>query len=129
MQPSPPEITVMCTEFVNGYAVWQAAQSTGVDPLFVRSHIRSLHAMAVSISDHSEAQQSGAVDDQVWLQIAEVRSAYEEMQDAESAAQMTRSLRDCMDGIPELMLLEIDQLLETEITPDMLADFDDESAE
>ena len=114
-----------CSRFNNDYSVWRAAEQTGVDPLFLRSHLRTLFEASQKIEQCLKDNQDWEIADPDWLKISEVREAFGALESSQIEAQNQRSLMDCMDGIPELMLLELDQVLGTSITPEMLAKFDD----
>jgi uncharacterized protein with NRDE domain len=94
-----------------------------MDPLFLRIQLRKMATLIREI-ESLEKLQAHAVVDEIWPRITEVKTALEKMHAAQRVDQESRQLSECLAEIPELMLLEIDQLLGTQITPDMLSGFD-----
>ena len=109
--------------FESAYATWTAAQETGMDPLFVRMQLRKLVAISGQI-ESLQAEKSLPMFDRLWPKISEIKMAEEQLRSVQVATEGSRQIIECLSEIPELMLLEIDQLLGTKITPEMLSDFD-----
>ncbi len=109
--------------FESAYATWTAAQETGMDPLFVRMQLRKLVAISGQIESLQD-KKSLSILDRLWPKISEIKTAEEQLRSAQVATEDSRQIIECLSEIPELMLLEIDQLLGTQITPEMLSDFE-----
>lgn len=119
----PDNLAELGLEFESAYSIWTAAQKTGMDPLFVRIQLRKLSALVHQL-ESSEDVDSHSVIDGLWPKITEVKTALEHQRAVQLANEDSRQIIECLSDIPELMLLEIDQLLGTKITPEMLSDFD-----
>jgi hypothetical protein len=119
----PDNLAELGLEFESAYSTWTAAQKTGMDPLFVRIQLRKLSALVHQLESFEDVD-SHSVIDGLWPKITEVKTALEHLQAVQLANEDSRQIIECLSDIPELMLLEIDQLLGTQITPEMLSDFD-----
>ena len=119
----PEKLVELSREFESAYSIWTASRETGMDPLFVRIQLRKLSALIQQI-ESLDGTHTDSVVDGLWPRITEVKTALEQMHAVQLADQDSRQLSECLSEIPELMLLEIDQLLGTQITPDMLSGFD-----
>lgn len=119
----PDNLAELGLEFESAYSTWIAAQKTGMDPLFVRIQLRKLSALVQQLESFEDVD-SHSVIDGLWPKITEVKTALEHLQAVQLANEDSRQIIECLSDIPELMLLEIDQLLGTQITPEMLSDFD-----
>jgi len=119
----PEKLTELGQAFQAAYSTWVASRETGMDPLFLRIQLRKLATLIREIESLEKLQAHAAVDE-IWPRIIEVKTALEQMHATQRVDQESRQISECLSEIPELMLLEIDQLLGTQITPDMLSGFD-----
>ena len=119
----PEKLVELGQEFDSAYSTWTASRETGMDPLFIRIQLRKLATLVQQLESLDGTDHDHVVDG-LWTRITEVKSAVEQMHTVQLADQDSRQLSECLSEIPELMLLEIDQLLGTQITPEMLSGFD-----
>lgn len=119
----PENLDELGQEFESAFSVWTAAQETGMDPLFVRIQLRKLSTLVQQL-ESSEEVDDHSVMEGLWPKITEVKTAVEQLRAVQLANEDSRQISECLSDIPELMLLEIDQLLGTQITAEMLAGFE-----
>jgi hypothetical protein len=119
----PDNLAELGLEFESAYSIWTAAQKTGMDPLFVRIQLRKLSTLVHQL-ETSEDVDNHSIIDGLWPKITEVNTALEHLRAVQLANEDSRQIIECLSDIPELMLLEIDQLLGTQITSEMLSDFE-----
>lgn len=129
--PEAKHFNDLSREFEAAYSTWTHAQKTGIDPLFLRIQLRKLSALIVQL-EASDFDAGKPSMDRLWPKITEVKTALERFHSSRETTDASRQIAECMADIPELMLLELDQIMGTEITPEMLAEFDfteDESSQ
>ena len=121
--PEAKPFNDLSRDFQAAYATWTHAQKTGIDPLFLRIQLRKLSALIVQL-EAADFDSGKPSMDKLWPKITEVKTALERFHSSRETTEASRQIAECMADIPELMLLELDQIMGTKITPEMLTGFD-----
>ncbi len=121
--PVEPTFDQLRDEFESAYSVWKAAATTGIDSPFLKIHLRQLAHLALPIERYEEDCHAASVAS-FQIKFLEVRDALADVESKSAMQLQLQQYRESVGEIPELMLLEIDQILDTPITAEMLAEFE-----
>ena len=118
-------LPTLCRTFLARYETWQGCREAGIETLFVRMHLRGLRTVIESIESIVQPQDERPPELlKIQAQMDEVKQALHEMDRKVSENGKRHSIYECLNGLAEFRLLEIDRLLETPFDPAQLVDFE-----
>lgn len=129
MAESLAAIQTLCQSLNGKYQAWLEIRSAGMEAMFVRMHLREIRRIVQQIEKVCASETPPVtLDPETARHIELVKLEFVALDRFIAARQQQQSVLECLTGLPEFRLLEIDQALAEPVGPDLLEAFEDEDA-
>ncbi len=120
-------IRTLCQALNGKYQAWLEIRSAGIESMFVRMHLRAIRRIVDQIEELAAASTSPpTLKPETTRQIEQIKIECIALDQFIAARRQQQSILECLTGLPEFRLLEIDQALAETVDPNALEVFDED---